>query len=90
MDSNAYQINNLISAYRKSNKLAALDRPAETGPIIKKYSNKFVDSMMRERVPIHVQAFKEVSVLDHNVSIDKTANDISFGGANRFGSTLLK
>ena len=57
---------------------------------LKKYSNKFVDGMIREKVPIHVQAFKEVSVLDNNVSIDKTANDISFKKANPFGSSILK
>jgi hypothetical protein len=90
MDNNAYQINNLISAYRNRNKLAAIDRPNDTGPIIKQYTNKFVDSIMREKVPIHVQAFKEVSVLDNNMSIDSTANDLNFKRSNPFGSSKLK
>lgn len=35
MEDNSYQINNLISAYRKRNMLSSMDKPNDTGPIIK-------------------------------------------------------
>lgn len=46
--------------------------------------------MMRERVPIHVQASKEVSVLDNNISFDNAANDLNFKKPTAFGKTILK
>ena len=66
MENNEYQINNLISAYRKANTLTKLGQPEIVGPTIKKYRNKFVDGMIREKVPIHVQASKELSPIENN------------------------
>ena len=61
MDNKQYRINNLINAYRKPNTLPSLTSQNETGPIIKKYTNKFTDGFTREKVPIHVQASKEIT-----------------------------
>lgn len=61
MDSKQYQMNSLISAFRKPNALPKLGTQNDTGPIIKKYTNKFTDGLTRERVPIHVQASQEIS-----------------------------
>ena len=61
MDSKQYQINSLISAYRKPNTLPKLGSQNDTGPIIKKYTNKFTDGITREKVPIHVQASQEIT-----------------------------
>lgn len=90
MEDSAYQINNLISAYRKRNTLAPVGKQDENAPVIKQYRNKFVDGMMRERVPIHVQASKELSPLDNPPAFRNTANGYNINSGGVLPSNYLK
>lgn len=89
MENNEYQINNLISAYRKANTLSKLSQPEVVGPTIKKYRNKFVDGMIREKVPIHVQASKEISPIGNN-NIYRFNAELSGKFASSAGDGKLK